>query len=110
MCATYDDIVGILVEELGQSREELSPETTFRELGIDSLALLELSVIVEERTGILLEGVTHGSSIAEAAAALGDALAPAAARSGDRPLSTADDRAPLKAGNQALSAAGESGR
>ncbi|SEP69606.1 acyl carrier protein [Streptomyces sp. yr375] len=76
MSATYDQIVGILVEELGQSREELRPESTFKDLELDSLSLLELGVILQERTGVTLEGVDAGCTLAETAAALDRVLAP----------------------------------
>ncbi|MFJ5302642.1 phosphopantetheine-binding protein [Streptomyces sp. NPDC088350] len=82
MSATYEQIVGILAKELGQSREEMGPDTTFEELELDSLSLLELGVIVQERTGVTLEGVTAGSTLARTAALLDDALASAPAESG----------------------------
>ncbi|NEC86388.1 acyl carrier protein [Streptomyces sp. SID12501] len=75
MSASYGQIVGILTDSLGRSRAALRPESTFAGLGLDSLALLELGVIVEERTGARLEGVDARSTLAETATALDHALA-----------------------------------
>lgn len=70
MSTTYDKLADMLVEELGQDRDELSPTATFSELGLDSLTLAELQVIVLEQTGIELEGLTADATLAQAAALL----------------------------------------
>ncbi|MET7568980.1 acyl carrier protein [Streptomyces sp. NPDC005492] len=78
MSATYEQLADILAEELGQLREELDPALTFDDLGFDSLALLELGVVVQERLGFLIEGIGLRSTLAEAAALLDAASATAA--------------------------------
>jgi acyl carrier protein len=59
-----------VLTDLGVPAEEIRPDATFVELDLDSLALIELSVVVEERTGIRVLDLTPGSTLAEAAAVL----------------------------------------
>ncbi|MGW1837790.1 acyl carrier protein [Streptomyces sp. NPDC002067] len=70
MSTTYEKLADMLVEELGQDRDELSPTVTFSEIGLDSLTLAELQVIVLEQTGIELEGLTADATLAQAAGLL----------------------------------------
>jgi acyl carrier protein len=82
MSESYDRIAGILADKLGQPPEELRPETTFSDLGLDSLALLELGVIVQELTGAQMDGLRPLSTLAEAAAALDQAQSTETVESG----------------------------
>ena len=45
----------ILVEDFDIPAEEVSPEATFEALGLDSLDVVDLTLAVEERTGVKLE-------------------------------------------------------
>ena len=45
----------ILVEDFDIPAEEISPEVTFEALGLDSLDVVDLTLAVEERTGVKLE-------------------------------------------------------
>ncbi|WP_331725984.1 acyl carrier protein [Streptomyces sp. NBC_01012] len=47
-------LVGLLQELFGFPDDSLTPTTTLEELGLDSLALMELGAVVEERTGLEL--------------------------------------------------------
>ena len=49
---TFTDI---LVEDFDIPAEEVAPEVTFEALGLDSLDLVDLTLAVEESTGIKLE-------------------------------------------------------
>ncbi|MDQ1034675.1 acyl carrier protein [Streptomyces sp. V3I8] len=46
------DVAVLLQEHFGLPADELTPTTTVGELGLDSLGLMELTVILEERTGV----------------------------------------------------------
>ncbi len=45
----------ILVEDFDIPAEEISPDVTFEALGLDSLDVVDLTLAVEERTGVKLE-------------------------------------------------------
>ena len=49
---TFTDI---LVEDFDIPAEEVAPEVTFEALGLDSLDVVDLTLAVEESTGIKLE-------------------------------------------------------
>ena len=50
--STYATVEDILVTTFGLTAHEISPETTFAELELDSLDLVELSMAVEDRIGV----------------------------------------------------------
>ena len=56
---TAESVGGVVVEELGKLAEvetgDLTPEARLEDLDIDSLDLVELGQVVEERYGIQLE-------------------------------------------------------
>ncbi|MEV6579035.1 acyl carrier protein [Streptomyces sp. NPDC051582] len=49
-----EDLLGLLQELFGLPADTLAPTTTFDEIGLDSLALMELGAVLEERTGVEL--------------------------------------------------------
>ena len=50
--STYATVEDILVTTFGLSADDITPETTFAELELDSLDLVELSMAVEDRIGV----------------------------------------------------------
>jgi acyl carrier protein len=52
-----EEIAALLVRNFGVEPGDVRPEASLRELGMDSLALEELRVLLEERLGIDLEDV-----------------------------------------------------
>ncbi|MFE9724224.1 acyl carrier protein [Streptomyces sp. NPDC005794] len=72
MTAMYDRLTELLTNKLGVDAAELNPAATFEELDIDSLALVELTDIIEGHLGIVVgEGeIRKGATLAEAAQAL----------------------------------------
>ncbi len=52
LLATFAEI---LVEDFDIPAEEITPEATFEALGLDSLDVVDLTLAVEERTGVKLE-------------------------------------------------------
>jgi acyl carrier protein len=45
----------VLTEEFGVPEDEVAAEATFESLGLDSLDVVELTLVLEERTGVKLE-------------------------------------------------------
>ncbi|MEU1144501.1 acyl carrier protein [Streptomyces sp. NPDC005863] len=70
MADIRDDLVHCLTQGLGVPADTITPDVTFEDLGLDSLALLELTVIYEEKTGHEPTGITPQSTLTEASAAL----------------------------------------
>ncbi|WP_179083230.1 acyl carrier protein [Streptomyces rectiverticillatus] len=65
---TYHELTEMLATRFGVARDRMRPEATFTDVGLESLAVAELSVIVSEHT----EGDTEllpSMSLASAAAA-----------------------------------------
>jgi len=67
--STYATLQSILVENFGVSADDVNPETTFSELELDSLDLVELSMAVEDRLGV---GIADDE--VEQIASVGDAV------------------------------------
>jgi acyl carrier protein len=70
MANTYDRVADLLVERLGVTREELSPEATFEELDLDSLDLVEFSMAARDEFGVQIS-----DDEAEGLKTVGDAVA-----------------------------------
>ena len=52
LLATFQEL---LSEEFGVEAEEVTPDATFEALGLDSLDVVELTLVLEEKTGVKLE-------------------------------------------------------
>lgn len=50
--ATFNEV---LTSEFGVPEGEVTPDATFEALGLDSLDVVELTLVLEERTGVKLE-------------------------------------------------------
>ncbi|MEX2550239.1 MAG: acyl carrier protein [Nitriliruptoraceae bacterium] len=50
-----DIFTEVLTEEFGVPAEDVAAEATFEALGLDSLDVVELTLVLEEKTGIKLE-------------------------------------------------------
>ncbi|SHJ58497.1 acyl carrier protein [Clostridium cavendishii DSM 21758] len=51
----FEKIKGIIVEQLGIEEDKVNLQTTFEELGADSLDLFQVIIEIEEEFGIQLE-------------------------------------------------------
>ena len=51
----YEKLVSYAVKQLELSREDITPESTFESLGIDSLDVVEMIVDLESELGVELE-------------------------------------------------------
>ncbi|MFJ8658555.1 acyl carrier protein [Streptomyces sp. NPDC093795] len=49
---TYDRIAAILVERFGVTDDEVTPEATFEQLDLDSLALVEFTLVVQSEMSV----------------------------------------------------------
>jgi acyl carrier protein len=50
-----DTITEVLTEDFGVPEDDISPDATFEGLGLDSLDVVELTLVLEEKTGVKLE-------------------------------------------------------
>jgi acyl carrier protein len=48
----YDKLKSILVDDLELPEEDIRPEATLEEAGMDSLAMVELSLVLEKKCGV----------------------------------------------------------
>ncbi len=51
----FETIANIIVERTGRDIAEVKPESTFAELGIDSLDTVELLMSLEDQVGVEIE-------------------------------------------------------
>lgn len=51
----FETIANIIVERTGRELSEVKPESTFTELGIDSLDTVELLMSLEDEVGVEIE-------------------------------------------------------
>ncbi|GAA0950268.1 hypothetical protein GCM10009554_49930 [Kribbella koreensis] len=72
-------ILDILITKYDVPADELTESTVFEDVAIDSLALLEMALMLEKKLGIpIAEGTLGGhQTIAQAGAAVGALLTPA---------------------------------
>ncbi|MET9295373.1 acyl carrier protein [Streptomyces sp. NPDC003077] len=79
-------LAGLLQEVFGIASEQLRDDATFEELELDSFALLELLLIVENRAGVEIEDgmldISPASTLGEASRGLASAVRAAVAGEG----------------------------
>ena len=67
---TFSDLTSLLSEHFGIDESMLLPASTFEELEMDSLAVVETAVIVEEKFGVVVseggDGLGLSTTLAEA--------------------------------------------
>lgn len=51
----FETFKGILVDDFSVPADDIAPDVTFEALGLDSLDVVELTLVIEERTGVKLE-------------------------------------------------------
>jgi acyl carrier protein len=57
MSTLSERLIGLLVAEFGLPEGEVGADLTFDEMGLDSLALIEFSIVIKKHTGVLLDDV-----------------------------------------------------
>lgn len=73
MTVAFNLLMRVLMENFGLPKQNLHPDATFAELDMDSLALTELSVLLEERTGLEVQRFPVRITLTEAADRIDDA-------------------------------------
>lgn len=72
---TFDKIKTLIAEHLDIDEAEISLETTFEDLGIDSLDTVELMMEVEDEFGVEVKAAEVGKSVKELVAYIDAKLA-----------------------------------
>jgi acyl carrier protein len=69
MSVMYDQIVNTMVARFGVERNEILPDRTFSDLDLDSLAVVELILVVQNELGVQLkdDDATPDDTVAEVA-------------------------------------------
>lgn len=62
---TFDKVKELLAEHLEMEESEISMETTFEDLGVDSLDAVEIMMEMEDEFGIEIKPAEAGKSVAE---------------------------------------------
>ena len=62
----FEEIREVVCEQLGVEENEVTMETTFEDLGADSLDLIQVVIELEEKFGIQLEDAERIKSIKDA--------------------------------------------
>ncbi len=62
---TFEKIRDLLAEHLEMDAEEITEETTFEDLGVDSLDTVEIMMEMEDEFGIEIKPAEAGKSVAE---------------------------------------------
>jgi acyl carrier protein len=62
----FEEIREVICEQLGIEKEEVSLETTFEDLGADSLDLFQIVIELEEKYCIQIEDVENLKTIQDA--------------------------------------------
>lgn len=61
-----EKIKRIMAEQLGLNEDEITMETSFQELGIDSLDLFQIIIEIEEEFGVQIEDAESIKTVEEA--------------------------------------------
>ncbi|AZM92179.1 MULTISPECIES: acyl carrier protein [Streptomyces] len=71
----YEKLLALL-DEMGIDIAQATPQTTFRDLEMDSLSLTELAVNISDDTGVFADGEVRDMTLAQAAQRLMQAAEP----------------------------------
>jgi acyl carrier protein len=69
MNALQEKITQLLITHFGVAAEAVTPDTTYEQLSLDSLVLIELTMIIKKELGVRLDddALQAGSTIADTA-------------------------------------------
>ncbi|NLZ47543.1 MAG: acyl carrier protein [Clostridiales bacterium] len=62
----FEKVKEIIVDQLGVDEEEITLETTFEDLGVDSLDLFQIVIEIEESFNIKIENAEDIKSVKDA--------------------------------------------
>lgn len=72
---TLEKVKNLLAEHLEMDESEITMETTFEDLGVDSLDAVEIMMEMEDEFGIEIKPAEAGKSVAELVAYIDSKLA-----------------------------------
>ena len=61
----FEKIADIIAEKLGVNRELIKPESTFEDMEVDSLYMLEVLLSIEEEFNVTIEDASEIKSVAD---------------------------------------------
>ncbi len=70
---TIDKIKTIIADHSGEDEANITAETTFEELGVDSLTTVEVLMDIEDEFGVTLEAAQVGKTVGDLVRALEEA-------------------------------------
>lgn len=62
----FEKVKEIIIDQLGVEEDEITMETTFQDLGVDSLDLFQIVIEIEEAFNIKIENAESITSIKDA--------------------------------------------
>ena len=71
---TIDKIITIIADHSGEDEANITAETTFEELGVDSLTTVEVLMDIEDEFGVTLEAAQVGKTVGDLVRAIEEAL------------------------------------
>lgn len=76
MSSSIDLIATALADTFDMDMSGITPESSFQELGLDSLAMVEMGLVLQEQTGIKLNDTELPRTVGELATLLEESEAP----------------------------------
>ena len=70
---TIDKIKTIIADHSGEDAANITAETTFEELGVDSLTTVEVLMDIEDEFGVTLEAAQVGKTVGDLVRAIEEA-------------------------------------
>ncbi|MBQ9996548.1 MAG: acyl carrier protein [Clostridia bacterium] len=71
---TIDKLKTIIADHSGEDEANITAETTFEELGVDSLTTVEVLMDIEDEFGVTLEAAQVGKTVGDLVRAIEEAL------------------------------------
>ena len=62
---TFEKVKEIIIEQIGLDESEVKENTSFEDLGLDSLDVVELLMAIEEEFGIEIKAEDAGKTVSE---------------------------------------------
>ena len=62
---TFEKIRDIIADKSGEDPENITPETEYSSLGIDSLTIVEILMDIEDEFGVTVEAANTGKTVGD---------------------------------------------
>ncbi|MBQ3637287.1 MAG: acyl carrier protein [Clostridia bacterium] len=62
---TFEKIRDIIADKSGEDPENITPETEYSSLGIDSLTIVEILMDIEDEFGVTVEAANAGKTVGD---------------------------------------------